>query len=68
MNIEEIEITIRADGKIQLHTSGFSGDACLEATEEIEKLLGNQILQRERTGETYSTNSLKSAEKIKIHA
>ena len=65
MKIEEIEVTIGTDGKIQLHTSGFSGDACLDATEEIEALLGNQLVERERTAETYDRLSVTSAEKIK---
>ena len=66
MKIEEIEVTISADGKVHLHTSGFTGDACLEATEALEKLLGNQLLERERTGETYDRTEIFSAEKLKI--
>ena len=66
MKIEEIEVTIGADGKIRLHTLGFSGETCLEATEEIENLLGNQILQRELTSEAYDQPALKTAEKVKI--
>ena len=65
MKIEEIEVTISADGKVHLHTFGFSGDACLDATEEIEKLLGNQVLQRERTSETYDQTAVNTVEKIK---
>ena len=68
MKIEEIEVTIGIDGKIQLHTSGFSGDACLEATEEVEALLGNQVLKRERTAETYDQTSIPTAERIKIRS
>lgn len=66
MKIEEIEVTIGADGKIRFHTSGFSGDSCLEATSEIEKLLGNHLLQRERTAESYDTTAGNTAESIKI--
>lgn len=66
MNLEQIEVIIGTDGKIRLETSGFSGDNCLAATEEIEKLLGNQILQRERTAEAYDQISGKTAEKVKI--
>ena len=68
MKIEEIEVTIGIDGKIHLRTSGFSGDACLKATEEVEALLGNQVLKRERTAETYDQTSIPTAERVKIRS
>ena len=67
MKLEQIEVIIGPDGKIRLETSGISGDECLTATKEIETLLGNQILQRERTSESYDQLSVKTAEKVKIH-
>ena len=66
MKIEQIEVTIGTDGKVRLQTSGFSGDACLEATEDIEALLGGRIIQRERTAETYEQAPVRTAEKVKI--
>ena len=66
MKIEQIEVTIGADGKVRMQTSGFSGDACLEATKDIEAVLGNQVICRERTAETYEQNSVLIMEKIKI--
>lgn len=66
MKIEEIEVTISADGKIRLHTFGFTGDTCLDATKDIEKLLGNQIQQREFTSEVYDQSEHKTSEKVKI--
>lgn len=66
MKIEEIEVTIGNDGKIQLQTSGFSGDACIESTAEIEKLLGSVVLQRERTSESFDTETIHTANKQKI--
>lgn len=67
MNLEQIEVFIDANGKVHLQTSGFTGDDCLKATQELEALLGNQILERERTAETYNTARVNSAEKLKIH-
>ena len=67
MKIEQIEVTIGTDGKVRLQTSGFSGDACLSATEEIEALLGNKIVMRERTAETYDSAAIRTAEKVNIH-
>ena len=66
MNIEQIEVTIGTDGKIRLQTSGFSGDACLEATEAVEALLGDQVISRERTAETYDTVQVRYAGKVNI--
>ena len=68
MKIEEIEITIGADGKLQLHSFGFTGDTCIEATKDLEALLGNRLVSRERTAETWDKPSNKTAEKINIHA
>lgn len=67
MKIEQIEIIIGCDGKVQLQTSGFSGNDCLEATKEIERLLGNQILNREQTGEFFQQTPVNTIEKVKIH-
>lgn len=37
-----IEITISPDGKqTQIHTQGFTGDACLKDTEAFEQALGS---------------------------
>ncbi|MBQ6510021.1 MAG: DUF2997 domain-containing protein [Flexilinea sp.] len=66
MNIEQIEVTIGTDGKVRLQTSGFSGDACLEATEAVEALLGDQVISRERTAETYDMVQVRHAEKVNI--
>lgn len=67
MKVEQIEITIGSDGKVRLQTTGFSGEECLEATREIEKLLGNQILKREETSDIYQQSTVKTSEKVKIH-
>ena len=66
MNIEQIEVIIGPDGKVHLQASGFSGNACMEATEELESLLGNQVVSRERTGSFVEKASGKTAEKVKI--
>lgn len=66
MKVEEIEIIIGADGKVRLQTSGFSGDSCLEATEELEALLGNGVIQRERTAEAWDKTSVRTSGKVNI--
>ena len=66
MKLEQIEVIIDPNGKVKLQTSGYYGDECLAATEELEALLGNQILQRERTAESYEHTTRKTSEKLKI--
>ena len=51
MEIQEIEITVRPDGTVQLHVRGVKGPQCLALTADIEKLLGGQVLAREHTPE-----------------
>ena len=66
MKLEEIEITIDPDGRIRIETSGFSGESCLKATEDLESLLGNQVVQREFTSGMTEPAQIRSAEKVKI--
>lgn len=67
MKIEEIEITIGADGKVRLETSGFSGEACLAETKELEALLGNLITERQTKAEFFDRPAGNTAEQVKIH-
>ena len=67
MKLEQIEVIIEANGKVRLETSGFSGDECLAATREVEALLGDQVLQRERTAESFDKSTVRTAaDKLKI--
>jgi len=53
MNIEEVVVTIAADGSTQVNTMGFTGMACVDATRELERLLGNEVLDRTLTDEAF---------------
>ena len=66
MKLEQVEVTIGTDGKVQIRTSGFTGEDCLSATEGLESLLGDQIVQRELTSEISEPAAVRSAEKVKI--
>ena len=66
MNLEQIEVIIETNGKIRLETSGFSGNSCLEATRELESLLGNMAVEREMTAEAYASPQGRTAERVKI--
>ncbi len=66
MKLEQIDVTIGTDGKIRLQTAGFSGSLCLEATKELEELLGNKVIEREMTADFYDPAVNRTAEKLKI--
>ncbi len=53
MEIQEIEVFIDAEGKVQLQVRGVKGMECLELTKELEAALGGQIEAREMTPEAY---------------
>ena len=66
MKLEQINVTIRTDGKIHLKTTGFSGDECMAVTKELEEILGNLIITRDTTSEFYDTVTNQNTEKLKI--
>ena len=48
----EFEITIGADGNVELHVKGYKGKSCLEAMRMFEEIVGELKTQRE-TSEFY---------------
>ena len=53
MGEEILEVTIRPDGRVEMHVRGIEGMACLAETEELLALLGGEIETQELTGEAY---------------
>ncbi len=51
MQLQEIDIYVRPDGTVKLEVRGVKGQQCLALTADIEKLLGGQVLHREKTPE-----------------
>ena len=51
MEVQEVEITIDKDGKVNIHVRGLQGAACLDITQALEAVLGNEIESREMTPE-----------------
>lgn len=67
MKLEEIEVTIGADGKVRVRTDGFSGETCLDATADLEQLLGDKVVSREMRPEALDPVRIgKTAEKLKL--
>ena len=48
----EFEITIGADGNVELHVKGYKGKSCLEAMKVFEQIVGDVKSQRQ-TSEFY---------------
>ena len=51
MDIEEIEVTVGKDGRVEMRVRGVKGEKCLEITAELEKTLGGIVLSREMSPE-----------------
>lgn len=52
MEKEELEITIGADGKVNIKVAGAKGGKCLDITRPLEEALG-EVKVREMTPEYY---------------
>ncbi len=48
----EFNITIGADGNVEVHVKGFKGRSCLEAVKLFEQIVG-EVRAQERTSEFY---------------
>jgi hypothetical protein len=51
MELQEIEVIIGKDGRVQLQVRGVKGLTCLDLTRELEAALGSQVEAREMTPE-----------------
>lgn len=50
---EILEVTIRADGRVEMHLQGVEGMACLADTQELISRLGGEVEAQELTAEAY---------------
>jgi hypothetical protein len=51
MEIQEIDVFLQTDGTVRIEVRGVKGQKCLALTEDLEKLLGGQVIAREKTPE-----------------
>ncbi len=49
MEIQEIEVQIDKDGKVEISVRGVKGQKCLDITAGLEQSLGGEIVLREMT-------------------
>jgi len=52
MTQREFEITIAADGSVEVHLKGYKGKSCLEAMKLFEQVVG-ELKSRSETSEFY---------------
>jgi hypothetical protein len=46
MKQREFEITIAADGSVEVHVKGYKGRGCLEAIKMFEQVVGRKTAER----------------------
>ena len=52
-SLEEIDVTLHPDGRVEVKVRGAEGKACLIATKKLEQYLGGRVLSREATDEMF---------------
>lgn len=52
-SLEEIDVTLHPDGRVEMKVRGAEGKACLLVTRKLEQHLGGRVLSREPTDEMF---------------
>ncbi len=55
MRLEEVEVIIHPDGRVEIQVFGAEGAKCLDITRELEAALGNTIESRTMTADAMAT-------------
>lgn len=50
---ETVEVVVKPDGGVEIHVAGYPGMDCLNATEELIRSLGGQVVEQSLTAEAY---------------
>jgi hypothetical protein len=51
MEIQEVEVIVGKDGRVEITVRGVKGQACLDLTQSLETALGGIVISREMTPE-----------------
>ncbi|BAQ67054.1 DUF2997 domain-containing protein [Geminocystis sp. NIES-3709] len=51
MDLQEIDVFIDDNGEVKLEIRGVKGQKCLDLTQDLEAILGGEIISREMTPE-----------------
>jgi hypothetical protein len=49
--LQEIEVVIQPNGKVEVLVRGVRGGSCRELTRELERYLGGRVVERRHTDE-----------------
>lgn len=49
MDLQEIDVFIDKKGEVKLEIRGVKGQKCLDLTQDLEAILGGEIISREMT-------------------
>ena len=55
MEIQELEVFIKANGEVAYEVRGVKGKKCLDLTKDLKKDLGGAIVSREETSEMHES-------------
>ena len=67
MNLQEIKVTIRPDGKVELQVRGVKGKLCVDLTQEFERYLGGRVVERRECDEFFEqAQHDEEAEKVRV--
>lgn len=53
MGEEEVQVTIKPDGTVEVSVACVAGMSCLDETDELVQLLGGSVEAQELTAEAY---------------
>lgn len=66
-DIQEIDVVITPEGKVEVKVRGVKGPACLSLTKELERYLGGQVEHREHTAEySEQAQDLSESDRLKL--
>lgn len=69
MEIQEVEVVLNKDGRVELTVRGVKGKACLDLTQALETALGGVVISREMTPEALeepAPNQLSSDDQTQV--
>lgn len=46
-DVQEIDVTIKPNGQVEVRVRGAKGNTCFDLTEEMERHLGGRLLDRQ---------------------
>lgn len=64
MEMQEVEVVIDREGRVQIHVQGVQGTACLDLTADLEKALGT-VESREMTPEAQAQVHVEAHHQVK---